>query len=123
MKFTPRYFVLFSQTTRNGVRGLRMETACLQEAEIIEIADKECARGSEALEDLAGIDWVEAADGTISPARDWKPGELFATACEKLADDGRAWDVYPDTQEGRADFVAAANALGLGDDRWVLQAG
>lgn len=96
----PYYYALIG-TSRNASGGARWTiTANNTEADIIGYARAECEKESTWLESLAGIDSVGInpdADGEpteYAPDREWRDGEEFAAALEKLNDDGRTYRIY-----------------------------
>ena len=90
MKF---FNVTYSNTSRNSVQGLTIRTTEMSDRDIIKAAHAECAKQGEALETLAGIEWVEQTDGNFKPSRVWAEGEELAAAVEKLSDDGRMFEI------------------------------
>jgi hypothetical protein len=80
---------------------------------IVEAAAEELRRCGEALEDLAGIEWVEDEEGNRKPARDLTEEEVLFWSIEKLGDDGRMYEVFPTDERGAEDFVDEARHYGL----------
>lgn len=111
------YYTIQSSTSRNSVHGLRPRIGSpFSAADLIGIAAEECGRQGTTLEDLAEIAWIEQADGTFLPSREWAEGEQLAAAVKKLGDDGKLFEIYPDTQTGRDEYCKRALELGLDDD-------
>lgn len=115
------FYTLSSTGSRNGAAGLgAFRCNVFPQVEIVRLASEECLREGSSLEDLAGIGWINPDEDpdaeSWKPARAWLPGEEFSTACAKLADDGRYFEAWPDTPEGRAGFLAAADEYEAGAD-------
>ena len=68
MSTSTTYFVIYSNTSRNGTAGLRPQVMWTFDETIIEAAAWELNRSGESLEDMAGVEWVEDADGNMKPA-------------------------------------------------------
>lgn len=84
-----------------------------ERAQWITTASRELKYCGLVFEDLAGIDWVEDEDGNPHPARHLTEDETWYFTVEKLRDDGRLFQAFEDTDEGRRHFVAAADPYGL----------
>lgn len=115
MSTSTTYFVIYSNTSRNGMGGLRPEVMWTFESSIVEAAAWELQRSGESLEDMAGIAWIEDADGNMKPARDLSYDEILAWSVEKLGDDGRVYITFNTDEAGAAEFIEAAEYHSLGD--------
>lgn len=118
----------FFYTLASGAGQGAFRCDVLPQVEIVRLASEECLHNGGSLEDLAGIGWIDPDEDPDAedwkPARAWLPGEELSTACGKLADDGRYFEAWPDTPEGRAGFLAAADERGAGADaRRVISKG
>jgi hypothetical protein len=81
---------------------------------IIAAAAAELRRNGEALEDMAGIPWIEDEDGNTRPARELTYDEQMALSVEKLGDDGRLFLAFSaDDPESIAAFHEAAEHYGI----------
>lgn len=85
----------------------------MTEKNIIEAAVAELDQRGESLEDLAGIGWVEDADGSMAPERDLTESEWMQHSIEKLADDGRIFEAFEMTKVGAEKFAERAEWFGL----------
>jgi len=94
---TQTYYVLYSNSSRCSMGGLKPRVAWNFGKTIIRAAAEELARSGETLED--GL----------------TPAEELALSVEKLADDGRMHDVFPTDAAGAAAFVEAAATFFLDD--------
>lgn len=99
------YTVRYSNTSRNSVHGINIRTTTMSGRDIIRIASEECARQGVSLEDLAGIQMIEDADGNFSPEREMSAAERLQVAVEKLGDDGRMFEIEAEL-DGRTGFRA-----------------
>lgn len=123
------YFAIIG-TSKNAYGNIRYSlTAYNSEADIIGYANDECSRKGTSLDTLAGIQYVGIgapdADGDYAEYgndREFLEGEEFTTALEKLSDDGRRYSIYPDTEEGRTEFLADAEAIGYTERAQALLA-
>ena len=73
-------------------------------------------RSGESLEDMAGVEWLEDADGNMQPARELTYAEVLALSIEKLGDDGRLYTTFSTDEVGAAAFIEAAEYYGLDDE-------
>ena len=113
---SPPYFVLYSNTSRYGKAGLRPRVMLTFDKTIIEAAAREMNRSGESLEDMAGVEWIEDADGSMQPARELTYDEVLALSVEKLDDDGRLYEIFSTDEEGALDFIEAAEHYGLDNE-------
>jgi hypothetical protein len=113
------YFVIYSKTSRYGVIGLKPQVTWLFEKDIINAATEELRRVGETLEGMAGIEWTED-DGIFRPVRELTSDETLALSTEKLADEGRLFDIFRTSADGAAEFIEAAEYYGLGDKARTL---
>lgn len=67
------FFVIYSNTSRNGAQGLKPRVMWVSRADIIGCANDELSRGGESLEDMAGVESVEDGDGNFKPAANCPP--------------------------------------------------
>ena len=105
------YFVLFSDTSRNGTAGLTPRVSIMTTEKIIECAEAEMRRSGESFESMAGIRWVlrRDGDGNLEPRRELRPAEILALAVEKLGDDGRMFQIFDaDSADATARFIVEA---------------
>lgn len=116
MNTSTTYFVIYSNASRNGVAGLRPQVMCAFDKTIVEAAACEMNRSGESLEDMAGVEWIEDADGNMQPARELTYDEVLALSIEKLGDDGRLYATYSTDESGAAAFIEAAEYHGLDDE-------
>ena len=116
MSTSTTYFVIYSNTSRNSMTGLRPQVMWTFEKTIFEAADQEMTRSGESLEDLAGIEWVEDVDGNIKAARELTLDEALTLNIEKLNDDGRLYTIFSTDEAGAAEFIEAAKYYGLDDE-------
>lgn len=116
MTTSTTFFVIYSNTGRNGMAGLRPQVMWTFDKTIFEAAAFEMNRSGESLEDMAGIEWIEDADGNMTPARDLTYDELLALSIEKLGDDGRMYTAFTTDAVGGAAFIEAAENNGMGDE-------
>ena len=79
----------FNVTIQAMIGGATVERM-VREGDIVEWAERET---DDALENVAGIDLIEDAGGTLRPERDWQPGELFETAVAVLRRTNHRFDV------------------------------
>ncbi len=110
------YFVIYSNTSRNGMAGLRSQAMWTFEENIIEAAAFELRRSGESLEDLAGIEAIEDANGDVQYTRELTDEEILSRSIEKLGDDGRLYVTYGTDKAGARDFIEAAELHGLESD-------
>ena len=115
MSTSTTYFVIYSNTSRNSMAGLRPQVMWTFGKAIIEAAAWELNRSGESLEDLAGVEWIEDEDGNMEPARDLTYDEVLALSIEKLGDDGRLYTTFGTDEAGAAAFVEAAEYHSLDD--------
>lgn len=116
MTTSTTFFVIYSNTSRNGMAGLRPQVMWTLDKTIVEAAAFEMNRSGESLEDMAGIEWIEDADGNMTPARDLTYDEVLALSIEKLGDDGRMYTTFTTDAVGAATFIEAAEDNGMGDE-------
>lgn len=109
------YFVIYSNTSCNGSVGLRPKVMFTFDNTIVAAADEEMNRSGGSLEDMAGVEWIEDADGNIQPARELTYDEILALSIEKLGDDGRLYRAFKPDEVGAAAFIESAEYHGLGD--------
>lgn len=102
-------YVLYSNTSRNSMAGLRPKVTWMSDKDIVEAAAFEMRRSGMSLEDMAGIEWIE---GSEQYARELDYDEVIALSIEKMGDDGRLFRVFTEP-EG---FIEAAQAYGLEDE-------
>lgn len=114
------YFCLYSNTSRNGMSGLRPQVMFNERSELISAASAELARQGECFEDMAGIEWVEDENENLKPAREISDNEQWALTIDKFGDDGRLFQAFEDTEAGRQQFIEAADAYGLRDEAAAL---
>jgi hypothetical protein len=99
----------------------------VSEAEIIELAQEELEPG-ETLAQLAGIETITLStvgpdEDREIPARDFFAGEEFKAAMKKLNEGGKVFETFDCSHDGDIRrFVAAAEALGLGQESRELVA-
>jgi hypothetical protein len=110
------YFVIYSNTSRYSTAGLRPQVMWTFDKTIVEAADREMNRSGESLEDMAGIQWIEDADGNMQPARELTYDEVLTLSIKKLGDDGRLFETFSTDEAGAAAFVEAAEYYGLDDE-------
>ena len=116
MTTSTTFFVIYSNTSRNGMAGLRPQVMWTFDKTIVEAAALEMNRSGESLEDMAGIEWIEDADGNMTPARDLTYDEVLALSIVKLGDDGRMYATFTTDAVGAAAFIGAAEDNGMGDE-------
>lgn len=116
MSTSTTYFVIYSNTSRNGMAGLRPRVMWTFDKTIIEAAAWEMNRSGESLEEMAGVEWIEDADGNMQPARELTYEEVLALSVEKLGDDGRLYTTFSTDEAGAAAFIEAAEYHGLDDE-------
>ena len=116
MTTSTTYFVLYSNTSRYGMAGLRPQVMWVFDKTIVEAAAFEMNRSGGSLEDMAGIEWIEDADGNMTPARDLTYDEVLALSIAKLGDDGRMYAAFTTDAVGAAAFIEAAEDNGKGDE-------
>jgi hypothetical protein len=83
---------------------------------IVEAAAWEMTRSGESLEDMAGVEWIEDADGNMQPARGLTYDEVLTLSIEKLGDDGRLYRTFRTDEAGAATFIETAEHHGLDDE-------
>lgn len=105
------YFVIFSSTSRNSVRGLTPRVTCADAQQIAEWAFDEVIKSGVSLEDLAGIPCVETENDDYVYERELTDAEILEYSIEKLSDDGRVFRVF-ETPES---FIEAATRYGLAE--------
>ena len=110
------FYVIFSNTSRNGMAGLRPQVMWTSRAHIIEAAAWELNRRGDSLEDLAGIPWIQDDDDNFVPERELTHEEVLKYSVEKLGDDGRMYDIFATDQDGAEAFIKAAERYGLDDE-------
>ena len=93
--------------------GLRPQAMWIFDKTIVEAAAWEMNRSGESLEDMAGIEWLEDADGNMQSARELTYDEVLALSIEKLGDDGHLYTTFSTDEAGAAAFVGAAEYHGL----------
>lgn len=113
MSTATTYFVIYSKTSRNGTAGLRPQVMWVFDKTIVKAAAMEMNRSGESLEDMAGVEWVEDADGYVQPARELTYDEVLALSIKKLGDDGRLYSTFSTDEAGAAAFIEAAEHHGL----------
>lgn len=116
MTTSTTFFVIYSNTSRNGMAGLRPQVMWTFDKTIVEAAAFDMNRSGESLEAMAGIEWIEDADGNMTPARDLAYDEVLALSIEKLGDDGRMYTTFTTDAVGAAAFIKAADGNGMGDE-------
>ena len=115
MSASTTHFVIYSNTSRNSMSGLRPQVMWTFEKNIVEAAASEMNRSGESLEDMAGVEWNEDADGNMQPARKLTCGEVLDLSIKKLGDDGRLYATFSTDEAGAAAFIAAAEYYSLDD--------
>lgn len=110
------YYVIYSNTSRNSMAGLRPQVMWTFENTIIEAAAFEMRRGGETLEDMAGVKMIEDADGCFTAERHLTAEEVLSLSIAKLADDGRMYSTFATDAAGAAAFIEAAEDHGKGDE-------
>lgn len=108
-------YVVYSNSSRNGALGLRPTVMRTLVRTVVEAASCELSRAGQSLEDMVGVEMIEDADGNFQPERELSFDEVVELSIQKLGDDGRLYEVYEDTDEGREAFVEAASEYGLYD--------
>lgn len=114
------FFVIYSNTSRNSMYGLRPQVTWAFGKGIVDFAALEMNLSGESLEDLAGIEWIEDADGNMTPARDLAYGEVLALSIEKLGDDGRMYATFTTDALGAAAFIEAAEDNGMSEEAHAI---
>lgn len=114
------YNVTFSQTSRNGVHGLREQHAVMSDDDIILAAERDLSRSGYTLESIIGIRDIERPDGTIVPERMATDDELLEAAIARLSSDGRLFQVQARTPdviaaEIEAEIASAEDIFDLRD--------
>lgn len=109
------YFVIYSDTSRCSMAGLRPQVMWTFEKTIVEAAAWEMNRSGDSLEDMAGVEWIEDADGNIQPARELTYNEVLALSIQKLGDDERLYTTFGTDEAGAAAFIEAAKYYSLDD--------
>jgi hypothetical protein len=107
------YFVIYSNTSRYSLAGLQPQVGWSYNKKIIEAAALEMNRSGETLEDLAGVEWIEDADGNMQPTRRLTQDEVLDLSIEKLGDDGRLYSTFNTDDAGAAAFIETASRYGL----------
>ena len=115
MSTSTTYFVIYSNTSRNGTAGLRPQLMWTFDKTIVEAAAQEMNRSGEFLEDMAGVEWIEDGDGNIQPARELTYDEVLFLSIDKLGDDGRLYITFSTDEAGAVAFIEAAEYHGLDD--------
>lgn len=110
------FFVIYSNTSRNGASGLRPQVMWTFDKTIIEAAAFEMRRSGESLEDMADIKWIEDEDGNWHPERELTCDEVLNLSIEKLGDDGRLYDTFNTDEAGSKEFIEAAGRYSLDDE-------
>ena len=113
------YYVLYSNTSRNGMTGLRPAVGWMTEAQIIMSAQNEFMRQGSSLEEFAGMQAIEDVDGNITYPRELTSDEVITLCAEKLSDDGRLFEIFLDAN-GANDFIDAAKRYDMGFDAQVV---
>lgn len=116
---TQKYYILTSQFSRNATTGLgKISTRTAAVGEIIRWAEGDAGRQGDTLETFAGIGWVGAGDPDedgdypdFVPERGWREGEQLAAAVDWMQRDGKMFEVFPRTAQGRTDYLARCEAL------------
>jgi hypothetical protein len=116
MSTSTTYFVIYSNTSRNGTAGLHPKVMLMNGKAIIEAAALEMNRSGESLEAMAGVEWIEDSDGNVQPARELTYDEVLTLSIEKLGDDGRLYTTFSADEAGAAAFIEAAEYYGLDDE-------
>jgi hypothetical protein len=109
------FFVIYSDTSCNSPRGLQTKVSRMSFAEIISHAAKELNKTGGTLEDLAGVKWIEDANGDLRAERSLTDDEFLECCAEKLGYDGRLFLHFPVDAAGAVDFIGMA-AYYLVDD-------
>lgn len=113
MSTSTTHFVIYSNTSRYGTAGLRPQVMWTFDKTIVEAAAWEMNRSGESLEDMAGVDWIEDANGNMQPARELTYDEILALSIEKLGDDGRLYITFSTDEAGAAAFIETAEYYGV----------
>ena len=122
MRTSSTYFVIYSDTSCNSMAGLRPQVMWTFDNTIVEAAAWEMARRDESLETMAGVEWIEDADGDMQPVRELTYDEVLALSIDKLGDDGRLYTTFSTDEAGAAAFIEAAEYYGLDDQaRAILE--
>ena len=116
MNTSTTYFVIHSRSSRNSMAGLCPQAMLASNKSIVEAAASEMIRSGESLEEMAGIEWIEDADGNMHPARKLTYDEVLALSIEKLGADGRLFAAFSTDEEGAESFVKTAEYYGVGDE-------
>ncbi|NNM51240.1 MAG: hypothetical protein HKM02_03325 [Pseudomonadales bacterium] len=116
MTTSTTFFVIYNNTSRYGVEGLRPRVMWTFDKTIIEAAAFEMNRRGESLENMAGIEWIEDADGNMTPARNLTYDEVLALSIENLGDDGRMYTTFATDAAGASAFIETAEDNGMGDE-------
>lgn len=109
------FFAIYSESSRNSTAGLRPQVMWTKESAIFRAADDEITKSGLSYEDMAGIAWIEDENGNLRPARQLTSEEAFDLALEKLSDDGRMFEIFPDDEAGAENFIERAEFFGLED--------
>lgn len=115
-------YCVYSNTSRNSTQGLQPQVMLSDRASLIEAAEAELQRCGQTLEDLAGVAWRGDEVGNSKPERELGADEKFRLAIRKLDDDGRLFEAFDDTEEGRRQFIEAAKFYGRESDARELVA-
>ncbi|MDY0300289.1 MAG: hypothetical protein RBQ99_01755 [Trichlorobacter sp.] len=96
-----------------GRRAESCKVTYFSKDEIISFAQEELNREGGSFEEMAGIG-SEEKDGQVVYDRDFVPDEVFRMAVEKLASDGRVFEVYdPTCESDREALLLAGERYGL----------
>ena len=106
-------FCVYSNTSHNSATGLQPQLMFGERDMLIDAASSELARVGDDFETLAAAKRVGDDDGVLQAARKVSAEERWALTIEQLGRDGRLFEVFDDTAEGRAKFLDAAEAYGL----------
>ena len=124
------YYALIGSSNETGEEVRWTVTARNLEQDIIALAEEECRITGEDLEFFAGFELIGSSKvaGSIGCeelawSRDWMPGEKFKASVLKLNDDGRTYKAFNDAKREQVqDFLARAQAVGLGEEALALVA-
>jgi len=108
------FYVIYSNSSRYGMAGLRPRVTWVFAKTIIDAAAFEMNHSGGSLEDMAGVEWIEDADGNMQPTRDLGYDEVLDLSIEKLGDDGRLYSTFSTDEAGAASFIEASEYHGLG---------
>lgn len=111
-------YVIYSNTDCSV--GLRPRVTWMSDSDIIDAADAELIHTSITLEDMAGIEWVDDENGNPTPARTLTYDEMLYFSIAALTYDGALFQTFRLTDAGAAEFIAAADDWGLGDEARAL---